>query len=408
MRTFPRTARDYTGKRSAQRTTPRGGSVAEQLGASLLGRVSRQRTLVCHYDARDIEAADGATIDSWPDRANGHELTQATEGNRPTFSADGWGGGPAVSFGASAGMSSFFDGGIASESITCVALCTSSQAVTGTALEYTGNVYNNRGFSLLTDAGQRRTELGADSARSYVEGGDSIAGARFAVGMVGDRSTSTDTLILYGEDGAITPTSSGFVDGTGDHEAAYLYVGSRLANGTRPLDGLIRTIIAYEEPLSADEMQTVLDGLVATGSGLAAVVSSGGGGALVEYNMDDVAGTTVTTSGVVLFDSGGSDGGYVNNENYTVTFQAAVGQTVQATMTYCEIEHYYREGLTFSDNGTAMTNKIHGSGSAGTGFWESNSLPYVIETTSNVMQIQFESDGSVTDDGFRIEVVFND
>jgi hypothetical protein len=243
MRTFPRTARDYTGKRSAQRTTPRGGSVAEQLGASLLGRVSRQRTLVCHYDARDIEAADGATIDSWPDRANGHELTQATEGNRPTYSADGWGGGPAVSFGASAG-----------------------QAVTGTALEYTGNVYNNRGFSLLTDAGQRRTELGADSARSYVEGGDSIAGARFAVGMVGDRSTSTDTLILYGEGGAITPSSSGFVDGTGDHEAAYLYVGSRLANGTRALDGLIRTIIAYEEPLSADEMQTVLDGLVSTTS----------------------------------------------------------------------------------------------------------------------------------------------
>ena len=35
-------------------------------------------------------------------------------------------------------------------------------------------------------------------------------------------------------------------------------------------------------------------------------------------------------------------------------------------MTYCEIENYYQEGLTFSDNGVAMTNKIHGSASAGT------------------------------------------
>ena len=135
--------------------------------------------------------------------------------------------------------------------------------------------------------------------------------------------------------------------------------------------------------------------------------AGGGGGALVEYNMDDVAGTTITTSGVVLFDSGGSDGGYVNNENYTVTFQAAAGQTVEATMTNCEIENYYQEGVTFSDNGVAMTNKIYGSGSAGTGFWASNSLPYVIETTTNVMQINFRSDGSVTADGFRIEVVFN-
>ena len=135
--------------------------------------------------------------------------------------------------------------------------------------------------------------------------------------------------------------------------------------------------------------------------------AAAGGGALVEYNMDDVAGTTLTTSGVVLFDSGGSDGGYVNNENYTVTFQAAAGQTVEATMTFCEIENYYQEGVTFSDNGVAMTNKIYGSGTAGTGFWASNSLPYVIETTSNIMQINFRSDGSVTADGFRIEVVFN-
>jgi hypothetical protein len=139
-----------------------------------------------------------------------------------------------------------------------------------------------------------------------------------------------------------------------------------------------------------------------------AAAGGGGGGALVEYNMDDVAGTTLTTSGVVLFDSGGSDGGYVNNENYTVTFQAAAGQTVEATMTFCEIENYYQEGVTFSDNGVAMTNKIYGSGTAGTGFWASNSLPYVIETTSNIMQINFRSDGSVTADGFRIEVVFND
>lgn len=405
MRTFPRTARDYTGKRSARRTTPRGGSVAEQLGASLLGRVSRQRTLVCHYDARDIEAADGAAIDSWPDRANGHELTQATEGNRPTYSADGWGGGPAVSFGASAGMSSLFGAGIASESITCVALCTSSQAVTGTALEYTGNVYNNRGFALLTDAGQRRTELGADSARSYAEGGDSIAGARFAVGMVGDRSTSNDTLILYGEDGAITPSSSGFVDGSGDHESAYLYVGSRLANGTRALDGLIRTIIAYEEPLSADEMQTVLDGLVATGSGLAAVVSSGGGGgASVEYNFDEVHTTTVTDDDGTLYDDGGPSGAYSSNE-YWVTIEAPPGQQVELTFVSFEFGNpgAWYERLRVWDNSTSsgtILGEFYGSMSAGTAF--APTAGQTVTSTSGHVFIRQDSSTSGINDGFEI------
>ena len=131
-----------------------------------------------------------------------------------------------------------------------------------------------------------------------------------------------------------------------------------------------------------------------------------GGGSFVEYNMDDVAGTTLTTSGVILFDSGGSDGSYANNENYTVTFQASASQTVQATMTFCEVEAYYMEGVTFSDNGVPITNKISGSGSNSTGFWSSHSLPYVVQSSSNVMQISFRSDGSINDAGFRIEVIF--
>ena len=404
MRTFPRTARYYTGERSVRRTTPRGGSVAEQLGASLIGRVSRQNTLVCHYDARDIDAADGATVAAWSDRAGAQDLAQATEANKPTFSATGWGGGPAVSFGASAGMSSLFASGIPSESISVVALCTSGAAAEGTALEYTGNVYNNRGFSLLVDAGVRRAELGADSARSYAEGGDAIGDARIAVGMVGDRSTSNDTLVLYGEDGAITPSSSGFVDGSGDHESAYLYVGSRLANGTRALDGLIRSIIAFEEPLGADEMQTVLDGMVATGSGLAAVESAGAGGASVEYNFDEVHDSVVTDDDGTLYDDGGPDGAYSSDE-YWVTIDAPPGQQVELTFVSFELGNpgaWYERLRVWDNNASSGTilGEFYGSMSAGGA--NAPTSGQTLTSTNGHVFIRQDSSTSGVNDGFKI------
>jgi len=407
MRFPPRNAKDFNRSRIGRRTSPRGGSVVELYGAGLIGRVTRQGGLVAHYDARDIEASEGDLVSLWPDRTGAHDLSSAADANRPSYTAGSWASGPAVEFSGVTGLRSLYSSGIASDAVSAVAICTSGAAATGTALEYTGNVYNNRGFALLTNAGKRRAELGADVARSYAEGGDVITDQAVAIAMVGTRATSPDTCNVWSETGEITPSASGTVDGGGDHEAAYLYIGSRLATGTNQLDGMIRSIVIVESALDDAAMQTLIDGMVASAGGLTLTQGGGGGAAMTEYNLDDIAGTTITDSGVVVFDSGGSAGDYSNGEDYTVTFQAAPGQTVTATITDCEIENYYQEGLQFYDDGAAIGGRIYGSATGSTGFWSGQSTPYDVTTATNVMQVNFKSDFSVTAAGFRMEVTFS-
>jgi len=404
MRYPPRNARDYDRSRQQRRTSPRGGSVAELLGAGLIGRVTRQGGLVAHYDARDIVAADGDAISLWPDRVGAQDLSSVADVNRPSYSASSWARGPAVEFGASAGLRSLYASGIASDEVSAVAICTSGAAATGTAIEYTGNVYNNRGFALLTNGGKRRAELGADVARSYAEGGDVITDEPVAIAMVGSRATSPDECDVWSEAGQITPSASGTVDGGGDHEAAYLYLGSRLATGANALDGMIRSVIIVESALDSASMQTLIDGMVASAGGLTLTQSAGGAAAGVSYNFDEVHDTVVTDDNGTLYDDGGPSGAYSDAE-YWVTIDAPPGQQVELTIVSFEFGNpgQWYERLRIWDNNTSsgtLLGEFYGSTSAGGAF--APTAGQVLTSTAGHVFIRQDSSTTGTNDGFEI------
>ena len=210
---------------------------------------------------------------------------------------------------------------------------------------------------------------------------------------------------MWSQQGLVTPTSSFFTDGSGEHEGAYLYVGNRGNIGSLQLNGGIKELIIFAGYVEENDWRYLLN-LVAAKNDIPPVDIQPPPPAFVTYEIDNVAGQTITTPANVLLDSGGSSGGYSPGENYTVTFQAGAGQIVRATITECEIEAYYQEGLQFYDNGVAIGNRIYGSATANTGFWATNSTPYIIESTTNIMEINFKSDFSVQDDGFTVSVDF--
>lgn len=350
---------------------------------------------------------DGDAVAEWPSRMGGIKLEQTDAGKRPQMALTRFNGGPCVAFdNTSQGMLALHQSGVPSEKVSAIAVFYSDTSSGESCVtEYTGNVYNNRGFRLILKDGDRRVELGADSSRSYVEGGDNASEIKTVMAMRGDRSTNPDTLNLWDQQGLVTPTSSFFTDGSGDHESAYLYVGNRGNIGSLQLNGGIKELIVLAGYVSDNDMHHLLN-LVADKHSIPYFDIQPPPPAFVTYEIDNVAGQTITTPSNVLLDSGGSSGGYSPSENYTVTFQAGAGQIVRATITECEIENYYQEGLQFYDDGAFLGNRIYGSASANTGFWASNSLPYVIETTTNVMQINFKSDWGIQSDGFTISVDF--
>lgn len=350
---------------------------------------------------------DGDAVAEWPSRMGGIKLEQTDPAKRPAMSMTNFNGGPCVMFAnVYEGMLALHTGGVPSEKVSAIAVFYSESGTGEVCItEYTGNVYNNRGFRLILKDGDRRVELGADSGRSYVEGGDNAAQIKTVIGMRGDRSTSPDTLDMWDQQGLVTPTSSSFTDGSGDHESAYLYVGNRGNTGSFQLHGGIKELIILSGYVSDNDMHHLLN-LVADKHSIPYFDIQPPPPPFVTYEIDNVAGQTITTPSNVLLDSGGSSGGYSPSENYTVTFQADPGQTVRATITECEIENYYQEGLQFYDDGAFFGNRIYGSATANTGTWASASVPYVLETTSNVMQINFKSDWGIQSDGFTISVDF--
>lgn len=360
------------------------------------------------FAAEDLSNLDhGDSVAEWPSRIGGLNITQPDAGKRPVMSRTAFNGTPCVTFdNVSQSMIALHSGGVPSDKVSAIAVFYSD---TGSgeacAAEYTGNVYNNRGFRLILKDGQRRTELGADVARSFVQGGDNAAEIKTIIGMRGDRGTTPDTLNMWSQQGLVTPTSSSFTDGSGDHEAAYLYVGNRGNIGSLQLNGGIKELIIFAGYVEENDWRYLLN-LVAAKNDIPPVDIQPPPPAFVTYEIDNVAGQTITTPANVLLDSGGSSGGYSPGENYTVTFQAGAGQIVRATITECEIEAYYQEGLQFYDNGVAIGNRIYGSATANTGFWATQSTPYVIESTTNIMEINFKSDFSVQDDGFTVSVDF--
>ena len=70
---------------------------------------------------------------------------------------------------------------------------------------------------------------------------------------------------------------------------------------------------------------------------------------------------TVDSNGVYFYDSGGSGGNYASNENFSITFDAGAGSTIELDVMDLETEHslvslYDRLGFQVSDDGISWTN----------------------------------------------------
>lgn len=400
--------------RTGRRTEPRQGFAYKVAGRGKIYQVVESHGAVFWYDSRDLALADGDAVTSWTSREGGNTLEQVTGTKQPSYTANGWNGGPTVDFGSDDGMSAYHTGGIESDDITIVALAsTTDTSGTATILEYTGNVYNNRGFSLLINAGKVRAELGADSARSYAEGGDAVTSATpFVAGMRGTRETNPDQVDIWNDGGEITPSSSGSVDGSGDHEQAYLYVGSRLGGGSRFLSGSVRSILALPAYVSDAEMQTLLDGMATLHGGFPATGApaeeGGGGGAGVTYNFDEVHNTEVTEDNGTLYDDGGPDGPYSSDE-YWVTITAPGGQQVQLTFVSFELGNpgaWYERLRVWDNNASSGTILGEFFGSMSAGGANAPTSGQTLTSTSGHVFIRQDSSTSGVNAGFEIQWEF--
>ena len=116
----------------------------------------------------------------------------------------------------------------------------------------------------------------------------------------------------------------------------------------------------------------------------------------------------------------GPDGYYTHNFNQRISFEAPVGKRVRFTITSAHLDdNNVQYGITLicpvgGGNGDGLTSPltIIGDSTAGTGFWGSNSVPYVVETPvgQNTADFWFASNPFsqwVRDDGsFRVQVEF--
>ena len=425
---YARNALHTNGKRSAKRTTPRAGSDAHKAGIAWVNAQASNGHLVCWFDAADVSVADGAVVDSWVSRVNGISLAPPADSNRPVLDADGWNGGPVVKFTGTAGMRVYFGSGIASEAISAAALAyTNDTTNTATICEYTGNVYNNRGFALLTEAGKPRTELGADSARSYAVGPSACsANTPFAIGVIADRDDSPDTITVWDESGKLSPGSTGATDGSGDHETAWLYVGSRLATGSRTLNGAIRSLVVFKDEMPEAAFANMMKGMGLAAGGFPATgapAEEGGGGAgetLIDFStLSEPWGTALAsrTEGGTFCQPNGPGGYYAHDFGERISFEAPSGKRIRFTITMAKLDDDWQKGFSFIEpvgagSDSKIVPTIYGDSSTNSGTFASASVPLVVETSvgQNTGDFWFSSNHfaqNVRNDGeWRVTVEF--
>jgi hypothetical protein len=353
---------------------------------------------------------NGDAVAEWPSRMGGIKLEQTDAGKRPEMALTGFNGGPCVTFdNTSQGMLALHTGGVPSEKVSAIAVFYSDTSSGESCVtEYTGNVYNNRGFRLILKDGERRVALGADSGRSFVQGGDDVSEIKTIIAMRGDRSTNPDTLNMWDQQGLVTPTSSFFTNGSGDHESAYLYVGNRGNTGSLQLNGGIKELIVLAGYVDDNDMRLLLD-LVAKKHSIpyfdvAPVASGGGGGGGVTYNFDDVHNTTVTDSEGTLYDDGGPDGNYSSNE-YWVTIDAPAGQQVELTFVSFEMGNpgnWYERLRVWDNNASSGTILAEFSGSMSAGNATAPTSGQTLTSTNGHVFIRQDSSTSDLRAGFEI------
>ena len=345
------------------------------------------------FDACDLfDLSDGDTVSAWTSRVGGTALTQTTPSKRPVFSSTSFGGSACVTFdNSSQGMSALHSDGITSDSVSAIAVFYSdSTSGEASIAEYTADVDGSRGFRLILKDGKRQAELGADSSKSYVQSSNGAAQNKTIMGMRGSRSTDPDSLDVWDQSGQVAPAASGFVNGSGNHEASSLYVGNRADSGTLQLNGGLKELIILSGYVEDNDWAHLI-GLVSKKHSIPAFdIQPEASDDPIDFStLSEPYGTPLAarTEGGVFCQPNGPSGYYTNNFNQRISFEAPAGQRIRFTVTLAKLDTNNQYGITLiagigNGLGDALTMPvtIFGDSDASTDFWASNSVPFVAET----------------------------
>mgnify|MGYP003140748894 CR=1 FL=1 len=346
------------------------------------------------FDACDLfDLSDGDTVSAWTSRVGGTALTQTTPSKRPVFSSTSFGGSACVTFdNSSQGMSALHSDGITSDSVSAIAVFYSdSTSGEASIAEYTADVDGSRGFRLILKDGKRQAELGADSSKSYVQSSNGAAQNKTIMGMRGSRSTDPDSLDVWDQSGQVAPAASGFVNGSGNHEASSLYVGNRADSGTLQLNGGLKELIILSGYVEDNDWAHLI-GLVLKKHSIPAfdIQPEVSDDPIDFATLAEPYGTPLAarTEGGTFCQPNGPSGYYPHRFDGRISFEAPVGKRIRFTITLAHLDDTsWQYGMRFispigGGNGEALTSPvtIYGDSTNNTNFWSSNSVPYVIET----------------------------
>jgi len=113
------------------------------------------------------------------------------------------------------------------------------------------------------------------------------------------------------------------------------------------------------------------------------------------YNINNVDGTTITSCNTTLYDSGGVSGSYGNSECYSVTICSGNSDFLEVSFNEFSLENSFDDLMIFDGPTTS---------SPSLGSYTGTTTPSNIISTGSCITISFDSDGSVTYDGFEIHI----
>jgi hypothetical protein len=402
---YSRTALQQSGQRAKRRTTPRAGTPAQQAASGWIGGAVSSHGAKLWLDATDITDPDGTDLAAWPSRAG--TATQASASLKPRFTATGWDGGPCVLFdGVGEALATDVDLGDTPSVAVIAVIRRDATAGDGAVFEYTVQYYNLGGVLLAVSNNRPLYGTGGTAATyriataTVTEAKPAVIAAKFS------RVPDPDTAVgwLTGADGVTAEItafddSANSGDGAGNYPTADSWIGSRNNGSAIPLNGAVRMLIVLGGAPQDAEMANL-----ARGAAIMANIPwpEPEAGAGLTYNIDEVAGTTITDGPGTLYDDGGPDGNYSTN-NYTVTIQAPAGQQVRLTAVSFEMGAgggWYLERVRIFSSGPEGSRFYHGRMSEGAA---AAPAPNEVTTSSvgGTLVIQQESVGMFADSGFE-------
>ena len=113
------------------------------------------------------------------------------------------------------------------------------------------------------------------------------------------------------------------------------------------------------------------------------------------FNMCNSTGTVTACSGTV-YDPGGVNGNYANNQNCTLTVCSGNGQQINLTFTSMNLESNFDFIKIYNGTNTNPPNLI--------GSYTGTTLPGTVSSNTTCITLIFTSDGSVTYSGFAATI----